>query len=79
MAGFAVLLQPIRSSCGPSFRLIGILKRLQTLAQAAVAEAKQLDDLEAPPRDAARIADEKEAERTKLEKSRLLNKPKFRP
>lgn len=69
----------IRSSYGPSFRLVGALKRLQAPAQAAVTEAKRLDDQEAPQRDAARIADEKETERAKLEKSRLLNKAKFRP
>ena len=69
----------IRSSYGPSFRLIGVLKRLQVPVQAAITEAKRLDDQEAPQKDAARIADEKEAERAKLEKSRLVNKPKFQP
>ena len=69
----------IRFSYGPSFRLIGVLKRLQAPAQAAIIEAERLDDQEAPQRDAARIADEREAERAKLEKSRLVNKPKFRP
>lgn len=69
----------IRSSYGPSFRLIGVLKRLQASAQAAITEAKRLDDQEAPQRDAARIADEKDAEQVRLEKSRLVNKPKFRP
>ena len=69
----------IRSMYGPSFRLIGVLKRLQAPVQAAIAEAKRLDDREAPQRDAARIADEREAERARLEKSRLVNKPKFRP
>lgn len=69
----------IRSSYGPSFRLVGALKRLQAPAQAAITEAKRLDDQEAPQRDAARVADEKAAERAKLEKSRLVNKPKFRP
>jgi hypothetical protein len=69
----------IRSSYGPSFRLIGVLKRLQAPVQAAIAEAKRLDDREAPQRDAARIADEREEERARLEKSRLVNKPKFRP
>ncbi len=69
----------IRSSYGPSFKVIGVLKRLQTPAQAAITEAKRLDYQEAPQRDAARIADEKEAGRAKLEKSRLVNKPKFRP
>jgi hypothetical protein len=68
-----------RSAYAPSFRLIGVLKRLQAPAQAAITEAKRLDDQEAPQRDAARIADEKETERAKLEKSRLVNKLKFRP
>jgi hypothetical protein len=69
----------IRSSYGPSFTMIGVLKRLEGPAQSAIAEARRLDDQEAPQRNAARIADEKEAERAKLEKSRLANKPKFRP
>jgi hypothetical protein len=47
--------------------------------QGAITEAKRLDDQEAPQRDAARIAGEKETERAKLEKSRLENKPNFRP
>jgi hypothetical protein len=69
----------IRSSYGPTFRLIGALKRLQAPALAAITEAKRLEDREAPLKEAARIAAEKEAERAKLEKSRLENKPKFRP
>jgi hypothetical protein len=69
----------IRSTYGPTFRLMGVLKRLQAPVQAAIAEAKRLDDREAPQRDAARIADEREVERARLEKSRLVNKPKFRP
>jgi hypothetical protein len=69
----------IRSSYGPSFKMIGILKRLEAPAQSAITEARRLEDQEAPQRDAARIADDKEAERAKLEKSRLVNKPKFRP
>jgi len=69
----------VRASYGPGFELVGVLKRLEAPAQTAVVEARRLDNQEAPQRDAARIVDEKEAERTKLEKSRLLNKPKFRP
>ena len=69
----------IRSSYGPSFRLVGVLKRLEAPAQAAIREAKRLDDQEAPQRDAARRASEEEAARAKLEKARLVNKPKFRP
>jgi hypothetical protein len=69
----------IRSSYGPTFRLVGVLKGLEAPAQASTLEAKRLDDQEAPQRDAARIANEEEAAKTKLEKARLLNKPKFRP
>ena len=69
----------IRSSYGPTFRLVGVMKRLEAPAQAATLEAKRLDDQEAPQRDAARIAIEELAAKTKLEKTRLVNKPKFRP
>ncbi len=69
----------IRFSYGPSFRLIGVLKRLEGPVQAAILEAKRLDDQEAPQRDAARIAAEEEATRAQLEKARLVNKPNFRP
>lgn len=69
----------IRSSYGPGFRLVGVLKRLEAPAQAAILEATRLDDQEAPQREAARIASEDEAARAALERTRLANKPKFRP
>ncbi len=69
----------IRLSYGPSFRLIGVLKRLEAPAQAAILEAMRLDDQEAPQRDAARRLSQEEAARVELEKARLLNRPKFRP
>jgi hypothetical protein len=69
----------IRSSYGPSFRLVGVLKRLEAPTQAAILEAKRLDDQEAPQRNAARIASEAAAAGDKLDKARLVNKPKFRP
>ena len=69
----------IRSAYGPSFRLIGVLKRLQGPVQVAFTEAQRLDDQEAPQREAARIAREEAAARAKLEKARLANRPKFRP
>ena len=68
----------IRSSYGPSFRLVAVVKALATAAEAATLEAKRLDDREAPQRDAARVASESEAAKSKLEKARVLNKPKFR-
>ena len=69
----------IRSSYGPTFKLVGVLKRLEAPAQAAIVEAARLDDKEAPQKEADRIAKEDETERARLEKARLVNKPKFRP
>ena len=67
-----------RSSYGPAFRLVAVVKALATAAEAATLEAKRLDDREAPQRDAARMASELEVAKTKQEKARVLNKPKFR-
>jgi hypothetical protein len=69
----------IRSSYGPGFKLSGVLKRLEAPEQAAILEAKRLDDQEAPQRDAALKASAEQAERSQLEKARLVNKPRFRP
>jgi hypothetical protein len=69
----------VRSSDGPSFKLVGVLRRLESAAGAALVEARRLHDLEAPQRAAARREDERAAERARLEQSRLVNKPKFRP
>jgi hypothetical protein len=69
----------IRSSYGPAFRLLGVTERLETSAQTATLEARRLDDQEAPERDAARLVNEEQVAKVKLEKARLLNKPKFRP
>ena len=69
----------IRGSYGPSFRLVGVLKRLETPFRVATAEAARLDEKEAPQREAERLAKAGEAERTALEQDRLANKPKFRP
>lgn len=69
----------IRSSYAPNFQLIGVQRKLDSSAQSATLEAKRLDDQEAPQREAARAASEQEAARAKLEKARLVNKPRFRP
>ncbi|MGA3019414.1 MAG: hypothetical protein ABSF62_19995 [Bryobacteraceae bacterium] len=69
----------IRSSYGPTFKLVGVLKKLEAPAQAAIIEAARLDDKEAPQREADRIAKQDEAERARLEKARRVNKAKFRP
>jgi hypothetical protein len=69
----------IRMRYGPPFRLIATVKRLEAPVEASLLEAKRLDDQEAPQREAARAADEAQSERARLEKIRLVNKPKFRP
>lgn len=68
----------IRLPYGPTFRLVGVTKKLEAYTRAATLEAKWLDDQEAPQRDAARIASEEEAAKSKLEKARLVNKANFR-
>jgi hypothetical protein len=69
----------VRYSYGPTFKLVGISKKLEAPAEAADLEAKRLDDQEAPQRDAARLASEAGAAKTKLDNARLVNKAKFRP
>jgi hypothetical protein len=69
----------IRSSYGPSYMLVGVLKRLESQVQNALLEAKRLDDKEAPQREAARIASEGLASKARLEQLRQVNRPKFRP
>ena len=69
----------VRTAYGSSFKLVGVSKRLQAAAQAASTDAKRLDDKEAPEREAAKIANDAALLQTKLDKSRLVNKPKFRP
>ena len=68
-----------RSSYGPTYSLVGIRKSLEAAVQAANVEAKRLDDLEAPQRDAARNAAEQKTKADNLEKARTVNKPHFRP
>jgi hypothetical protein len=69
----------VRSAYKSSFKLVGVWKELEAPAQAAALEAKRLDDLEAPQREAARMVSEQADATAKLEKARLLNKSRFRP
>lgn len=69
----------IRSSYGPTYRLVGILKSLDAQARTAITDATRLDGQEAPQREAARLASEEDALKAELEKARLANKPNFRP
>jgi hypothetical protein len=69
----------IRTPYGPGFRLVGVLKRLDTQAQAATLQAGRMDSEDAPRREAELQAKEAESWRVQLEKARLANKVKFRP
>jgi hypothetical protein len=69
----------IRFSYGRDFKLVGVSKTLEAPARAAMVEAARLDAQDAPQREAARIAKEAEAERARLDKTRLANKAKFKP
>jgi len=69
----------IRASYGPTFRLVGVLKKLEAPFRAATVEAVRLDEKEAPQKEAERVAKANESEKVTLEQDRLLNKPKFRP
>lgn len=64
---------------GPVFRLVATAKRFESPVRSALLEAKRLNDQEAPQREAARAVDEAQSEQARLEKIRLVNKPKFRP
>jgi hypothetical protein len=69
----------VRFSYGSSYRLTGILKKLEAAVQAAIVDAKKLDEQEAPQREAARLASEQDTAKSKTEKARLANKATFRP
>jgi len=69
----------VRTGDQSSYALVLSLKRLNQLAQGAVAEATRLDALEAPQREID-SQNQKEAEkRLALEKARSVNLPAFRP
>lgn len=69
----------VRYPYGPRYKLTAILKQLEAPIQTAILDAKRIDHEEAPQRDAARLATEQDAAKSKLEKARLANKAKFRP
>jgi hypothetical protein len=69
----------VRSDYGPSFGLILVSNRLDTLARAAIVEAARLDLQEAPQRETIRLRQQAEDESATQDKARLANKPKFRP
>jgi hypothetical protein len=69
----------IRSSYGPSYRLIGASTVLETRAATASAEAARLDAIDASSREAANVARQDEQDRLRLEGTRAVNRPKFKP
>lgn len=69
----------VRTGNQASFALIMTVKRLDVLAQAAIAEARRLDALEAPQK-AIDLQKKQEAQdRVVLDKARSANLPNFRP
>jgi|SRR5579864_9160518 len=69
----------VRSSYEPGFAMVLFSKQLDMLAQAAITEARRLDEQEAPQREADRQRKQQEESRVKEEKARLVNKAIFRP
>lgn len=68
-----------RSPYQPTFGMLIFSKRLDLLAQAAVAEAVRLDEQEAPQRAIDLQKKQDRADLAEQEKARLANKPNFRP
>jgi hypothetical protein len=68
----------VRFSHQPNFTLVGVSKRRDPLARAAVIEAVRLDAEEAPQREIESQRKQAEASRAQQEKTRLANKPSFR-
>ena len=64
-----------QSPYGSSFELIAFSKHLNALADAAIATGIQIDAQETPERQKA----EEQNAQSKLDKTRLANKPHFRP
>ena len=69
----------VRSEYGPTFRLTGVLKKMEEPSRVALLEAARLDHEEAPQREAEQKTKDDETERARLEKARRANKPTFRP
>ncbi len=65
----------VQSPYGSRFGLIAFSKRLDGLAQSAIATGLRLDEQEAPQRQKA----EEQNAQSKLDNTRLVNKPHFRP
>jgi hypothetical protein len=69
----------VRTGDQTSFALVLSLKRLDALAQSAIAEARRLDALEAPQKAVDLKRKQEVDSRLLLEKARSVNVPNFRP
>ena len=69
----------VRSSYQLSFGMVVYSKQLDALAQAAITEARRLDQQEAPQKELELRQKQQADSRVLLEKARLANKPSFRP
>jgi hypothetical protein len=69
----------VRSKYQSAFFLVALSKERSALAGEAIVEARRLNREEAPQREMDRQSEEHELERLEQEKSRLANKPSFRP
>jgi hypothetical protein len=69
----------VRTGDQYSFAMVLYSKRLDLLAQKAIAEAVRLDAQEAPQREIEKRKDQAEAERIISDRVRSINKPNFRP
>jgi hypothetical protein len=69
----------VRSPDGVTYALLVTWKQLDSAARAAIAEARRLDEIEAPERAIEQRKREESEQQLMLEKSRSTNKPNFRP
>ena len=69
----------VRFKYESSFSLVALSKRLEASAQEAVLEALRLDRIEAPQRRLERQQSDADEQLLQQEKSRLANRPGFRP
>jgi len=69
----------VRTGDQGSYALVLYSKKLDALAQAANIEAVKLEAMDAPRRELERVQKREEDERLALEKTRVANKPNFRP
>jgi hypothetical protein len=69
----------VRSAYNPTYGLILFSRKVDALAQAAIARAGVLDEQQAPLRELERQKREAEAVRIGLDKARTTNKGSFRP